>query len=96
VGCKIDVKKGRLTFDMGGHHGECGLFKDLASSPSSFACCGYDVLISDESVKIVDSCPIDPHMLDRIFFEGHGLDWTKVDLVKNLSPSICQGRALSI
>ena len=30
--CKIDVKKGRLTFDVGEHHVEFGLYKGYGSS----------------------------------------------------------------
>jgi len=29
AGCKIDVKEGKLTFDVGEHHAEFGLFKDF-------------------------------------------------------------------
>jgi len=34
TGCKLDVKEGKLTFDVGEHHVEIGLFKDFKSSPS--------------------------------------------------------------
>ena len=44
MGCKIDVKEGRLTFDMGENHAEFGLFKDLDSSPSTLPYYGYDIL----------------------------------------------------
>ena len=29
AGCKIDVKEGKLTFDVGEHHVEFGLFNDF-------------------------------------------------------------------
>jgi len=29
MGCKIDVNKGRLTFDVGEHHAEFDLFKTM-------------------------------------------------------------------
>jgi len=41
AGCKIDVKGGRLTFDIGEHHAHFGLFKD---HESSFSSCGYDLM----------------------------------------------------
>jgi len=33
TGCKIDVKEGKLIFDVGEHHVEFGLFKHCESSP---------------------------------------------------------------
>ena len=42
AGCKIDVKEGRLTFDVGENHVEFGLFKDCESSPSTYSCYGCD------------------------------------------------------
>ena len=32
TGCKIDVKEGRLTFDVGEHHVKFGFFDDLKPS----------------------------------------------------------------
>jgi len=37
AGCKINVKKGKMTFDVGEHHVEFGLFKDFEFSPSTFS-----------------------------------------------------------
>ena len=67
MGCKVDAKKGRLTFDVGEHHVEFSLFKDHEFSPSSLACCGCEVLASDESVGLVDLCHNDPQVLDCIY-----------------------------
>jgi len=53
VGYKIDVKEGKLTFDVGEHHVEFGLFKDFESSSSTFSCCGCEVVDSDEPVNIL-------------------------------------------
>ena len=39
-------------------------------------------------MKIVNFCPNDPRMLNRKCCEGHGLDFAKVDLFKNLTSSI--------
>ena len=41
--CKIDVKEGRLTFDVGEHHVEFGIFDDLKPA-SMFACCGVETV----------------------------------------------------
>ena len=46
MGFKINVKGARLTFDV-----ELGLVKDHESSPSSFPCCGYDLVVSSENVE---------------------------------------------
>jgi len=54
VGCKIDVKEGKLTFDMGEHHTEFGLFKDFEPSPSTLSCRGNEVLDPNEPVNILD------------------------------------------
>jgi len=43
-GCKIDVKEGRLTFDVGEHHVEFGLFDDLKPA-STFACYGCETIL---------------------------------------------------
>ena len=45
AGCKIHVKEGKLTFDVGEHHPEFGLFKDFEFSPSTFSCMGVKLLI---------------------------------------------------
>jgi len=64
------------------------LFKDYKSSPSSFTYYSYDVFVSNATMKIVNFCPNDPRMLNRKCCEGHGLDFAKVDLFKNLTSSI--------
>ena len=38
VGCKTNVKEGRLTFDVGAHHAEFGLFKDSEFYSSCLSC----------------------------------------------------------
>ena len=53
-GYKIDVKEGKLTFDVGEHHAEFGLFKDFKPSPSIHSCCGCEVLDSNGLVSILD------------------------------------------
>jgi len=52
AGCKIDVKEGKLTFDVGEHHVEFGLFKDLESS-STFTYCGCDTIDFDEPMDVL-------------------------------------------
>ena len=37
--CKIDVKEGKLTFDVGENHTEFGLLNDYEFSPSAFSRC---------------------------------------------------------
>ena len=45
AGCKIDVKEGRLTFDVKEKHAEFGLFKYFESAPpSTYSCCGCDMI----------------------------------------------------
>ena len=50
AGCKIDVKEGKLTFDVREHHAEFGLFKDFEFSPSTFSCCGCQIVDFDEPI----------------------------------------------
>ena len=51
AGCKIDVKEGKLTFDVGEHHVEFGFFNDVKPS-ATFACCGCDTIDLDEPVNL--------------------------------------------
>jgi len=51
--CMIDVKEEKLTFDVGEHHAQLGLFRDN-SSPSTFSCCGCKVVDSNEHVSMLD------------------------------------------
>jgi len=80
VGCKMDVKEGKLTFDVGEHHTEFGLFKDFESSPYTFSCCRCDVLDLDELMNI-DMSPNDPSSFDCALFEGYRLDGVMVEFV---------------
>jgi len=45
MGCKIDIKEGKLTFDVGEKHAGFGSFKDFESSPSTFHAVGVKCLI---------------------------------------------------
>jgi len=81
-----------LTFDVGKYHAEFGLFKGRESFPSSFACYGYGVLVSDKAMKIVDLYHSDPRMLHHESFKGNGFCYARVDLIKNLSPSIANDK----
>jgi len=78
AGCKIDVKEGRLTFDVGEHHVEFGLFDDLKPT-SAFACCGCDTIDLDEPKDLSDSNLNDPSSISCALFEGLGLDNGKED-----------------
>jgi len=68
LGCKIDLKEGRLTFDAGEHRVEFGLFKDYESYPSSLSCYGCDVVVSDKPFELVAVSPNDPPIFGCEFF----------------------------
>ena len=78
VGCKIVVQKGRLTFDVGEHHVEFGLFDDLKSS-ATFSYCGCETVESNEPVDLPDTNLNDPSSISCALFEGLGLDNGKED-----------------
>ena len=42
-----------MTFDVGEHHEEFGLFNDVKPS-ATFACCGCDTIDLDEPVNLPD------------------------------------------
>lgn len=50
------------------------------------------MLISDDTVKVVDLCQDDPHNFDYKFTTSHELDCVKVDLVDDLGPSILKDK----
>jgi len=93
VGCKIDVKEGKLTFDVGEHHVEFGLFKDFESSPPTFSCCGCEVVDSNEPVSMIEMSRNDPSSFDYTFFEGSRLDNVKVD---SFPPSIIETKPYAV
>jgi len=93
VGCKTDVKEVKLTFDVGEHHVEFGLFKDFEPSHSTFSCYGYEVLDSNEPVSMIDMTLNDPSNFDCTLFEGSGLDDVTVD---SLSPSILENKPYAV
>jgi len=70
VSCKIDVKKGRLTFDIGEKYAEFGLFKNFESSPSTYSCCGCDVIGIDEPVHFTKMAQNDSSSLNCALFKG--------------------------
>jgi len=51
TGCKIDVKEGRLIYDVGEHHVEFRLFDDLKPA-STFACCECDTIVESMNLRI--------------------------------------------
>ena len=79
TGCKIDVKEGKLAFDVGEHHAEFGLFKDFEFSPSTFACYGCEIVDSDEPVDELDMALNDLSSFYCTLFEGLEFDDVKVD-----------------
>ena len=90
VGYRIHVKSRQLTFDLGDHHAEFGIFKDQDSSFASFAYCGCDVPISNEIVKSNDLCYSDPYMIDLESTVSQGLSCTLLNLVANFVASIAK------
>jgi len=75
-----------LTFDVGEHHVEFGLFNDEKSS-STFAYCGCDTINLDEPVDLPDLTLNDPSSFSCPLFEGLGLDDGEVD---SFPPSIVE------
>ena len=76
--CKIDVKEGKSTFDVGEHHVEFGLFNDVKPS-NTFACCRCETIDSNEPVDLLDITLNDPSSIDCTLFEGLGLNDYRVD-----------------
>ena len=58
--CNIDVKESRLTFDVGEHHAEFGLFKNPKSSLSTLPRYGCELAISNKPVHFIDMTRNDP------------------------------------
>jgi len=93
VECKIDVTEGKLTFDVGEHHAEFGIFKDCNPSPSTLSYCGCEVLDSNELVSMLDMTLNDPSSFNCTLFEGSGLDGVTID---SLSPSIIKDKPYAV
>ena len=70
AGCKIDVKEGRLSIDVGEKHAEFGLFKDFKSAPSTYSCYGCDVIDLDEPEHLLYMPRNDPSNLNCALLEG--------------------------
>ena len=79
TGCKIDVKKDRLTFDLGEHHVKFSLFKDFESSHSTLPCCGCDMLVSNSLESLPLESPNDPPIVDCDLFKGQEFDSLNVE-----------------
>ena len=92
--CKIDVKQGKWTFDVGEYYAEFSLFKYHGPSPSALPCCGCDVVVSDKTVESFDVCPNDLYEFDYVSIESRGLNYAKVDLVDHLPPSIVKDKPI--
>ena len=90
--CKIDVKEGKLTFDVGEKHAEFALFKDFESSPFTFSCCGCEV-DSDEPMSMLEITQNDHFNFDCALFEGYGLDGVMVD---SLPPIIVENKPYTV
>mgnify|MGYP001132925556 CR=1 FL=1 len=77
-----------MTFDVGEHHAEFGLFKGHESYLFFLPCCGCDVIVSDDFVELIDVSPNDPPESDYVSTEGHELDRANFDFADNLPDSI--------
>jgi len=88
VGCKIHVKEGRLTFDVGEHHVEFELFDDLKPS-STFFCCGCDIVEANEPNTDLK----DPSSISCALFEGLGLYNVKED---SFPPNIIETESYAV
>jgi len=79
MGCKIDVKEGRLTFDVREHHAEFGLFENVELSSVTFSYCGCETVDSSELMVLHDTSLNNPSSISCALFEGLGLDNDKED-----------------
>jgi len=93
AGCKIDVKEGKLTFDVGENHGKFGLFRDCEPFPSTFSCCGCEMLDVDKPVHMLDMSSNNPPSINCTLFKGYGLDGLTVD---SLPPSIIKDEQYAV
>jgi len=71
--CKIDIKEGKQTPDVGQHHAELGLFRGCNSSPSTFSYYGCEVVDPNELVSMLEITQNDPSSLDCTLFEAKDL-----------------------
>ena len=92
AGFKIDVKEGKLTFDVWEHHVEFGLFNDIKPF-ATFAYCGCDIIELDDPMDLPHMILNDPFSFSSPLFEGLGLDDVKVDC---FPPSIVETKPYAI
>jgi len=87
-GCKIDVKGGQLTFDVGNHHVEFSFFENRIVSPASFV---FDEMPISHEIEMDDVwCCTNPYMFDWVSIEGPDLDYAKVEFATPIPPSITE------
>jgi len=87
MSCKIDVKEGRLTFDVGEKHVEFGLLNDFESTPT-FSYCGCDVIDLVKPKHLIEMTQNELFSLNCALFEEQRLDHLKLEY---LSASIVKG-----
>ena len=92
-GCKIDMKRGRLTFEMGKCHVEFNFLEDQILSLASFV--SDKVLFSHEIEMDYVWCCTHPSMFDWISSKGPNLDYAKVEFVTPMPPIITEDRPLT-
>ena len=71
MGCKLDVKEGRLTFDVRQNYAKLSVFKDHDFSHYTLPNCGCDEVVSDKFVQLINVSPNDPRIFDYDLFQGH-------------------------
>jgi len=81
-----------LTFDVGEHHVEFGLFNDVKPS-ATFACCGCHTIDLDEPVDLPDLTLNDPSSFSCPLYEGLRLD---DDEVNSFPPSIVETESYAV
>jgi len=89
-GCKVDVKVGRITIDVGTCHVEFNFFEVRSVSVTSFL---SDKVPNSHGIDMDDVwCCIDPPMFDWVSNYGPGLDYAKVEFAAPILPDITEDR----
>jgi len=93
VGCKIDVKEGRLTFDVGQKYAEFSLFKGFECAPFTYSYYGCDAIDLVKLEHLTEMTKYDTSNLNCALFEGQRLDYVKVE---SMPPSIVKGKPYAV
>ena len=89
--CKIDVKRGRLTFDAGSSRVEFSFFEDQIVSPTSYA---SDIVLLSYEIEMDDVwCCANPPIFYWVFTKGTNLDYAEPEFSAPIPPSIIEERS---